>query len=337
MFRYLIVLAFCFYASVSMSQGRRIAPATLETTYSYTQIHKTLRDLVDANSRPAYFDEKFFNAMLKKTLQDQRFSLKEKVQIFYLMQKKLGYSFVGIQFLPPKQNYYEFHVGKAFTLQQTRADLKDLGMDIRPLIELADTSFAKDPILASNAILLATILNSKGALGRIRELTRAEFIMASVNPSIVNHYACVSASLSQDSVVVRNLTNNLKIFTNEEMLEDVFCALYTEINPVVTMREYILAEKNQENDLSIQTALCALAGKVPDASVKESTRSLVAQSKEKWKTDLLKTLLSDGIPFHYSLSSDKELVTKTWDGVHVSVYNDGTLITNGNILEFDAN
>src|SRR5688572_22900205 len=90
----------------AFSQLRNVNKLTLESTYSYTDIHKSIRDLVDGHDKSSYFDDDFFNNMLKKIIADKQFSDKEKVQIFFLMQKKLGFAFFGVAYIPPKQNYF---------------------------------------------------------------------------------------------------------------------------------------------------------------------------------------------------------------------------------------
>jgi hypothetical protein len=103
------------------------------------------------------------------------------------------------------------------------------------------------------------------------------------------------------------------------------------------MKVYILNEKNPDNDLAIETALCALAAKVPPASHEKSIRSLIASSREPWKTELCQKLVDKKIPFNYRLTSKDQLVNKLWDGVTASVYTDGTMVINGKLMEFDPN
>jgi hypothetical protein len=333
-----IVLFFlCCLALAGMSQGRNINKLTLETTYSYTEIHKSLRDLIDKVPRENYFNDDFFNNMLKKIILDKQFSIKEKVQVFYLMQKKLGYAFVGVNYLPPKQNYFIFHLSKILVLQKTRDALHQLKTDPSPYLEIADTHKDNDPIIASNALLLASLLNSEKVIEKLHGWSESRNILTSKNPVIYNHYLCLSSSLLQDSVISGNLRKNLLQFKEEGMIEDVFCALYSRPNPVASIKEYILQEKNPENDLAIQTGLCALYTKVIESSFKQSVKSLLGSVTEPWKTELLNKIASNKIPFNYSLSSEDQLVSKTWDAVQVSIYNDGTLISNNTLLEFDPN
>ena len=103
------------------------------------------------------------------------------------------------------------------------------------------------------------------------------------------------------------------------------------------MKDYILQEKNPNNDLAIQTALCALAFKVPEASYHKSLETLIHEAKEDWKIKLCQELHDKKIPYNYSLSSETMLVTKLWEGVRETIYADGTMTLDGKIMEFDPN
>ena len=88
-----LIFLFLLLSIKSYSQGRPINKLTLETTYSYVEIHKSLRDLIEQADKSSYFDDAFFNSLLKKIILDKQFTDEEKVQLFYLMQKKLGFAF----------------------------------------------------------------------------------------------------------------------------------------------------------------------------------------------------------------------------------------------------
>lgn len=333
----IILVVSAFLSLHAFSQGRSINKLTLETTYSYVEIHKSLRDLIDKADKSSYFDDDFFNTQLKKLIVDKQFSEKEKVQLFYLMQKKLGFAFVGINYLPPKQNYFNFHQGEVITWEKTIATLKDLNYNTDMLLTLVDSNFNKDVILASNALLLATLLNPTNAEKKLEYYSEGNIILQTKNADIFNHYVCLSASVKQNTVIVTNLAKNVMSFKTESFVEDALCALYSKNNRVSVIKDYVLQEKNPENDLAIQTALCALSAKVPLAAFQKSVKELVSESKEKWKKDLCKNILNTKIPFNYSLSSNVQIVTKIWEGVVVSLYNDGALMSNGTLLEFDPN
>jgi hypothetical protein len=334
----LLLFVFCcslYYTH--FSQSRPINKLTLETTYSYVEIKESLRSFIDKEDRPSYFDDVYFNNLLKKILQDKNYTDKEKVQLFYLMQKKLGFAFVGINYLPPQQNYFNFFKGEIITWQKTRASLKILNIDPSKFLAIADSAFSKDPILSSNALLLAMIVNADASYEKLVHYSKEETINKSKYPDIFNHMVCLCAGIKQDSVIENNLVHNVLHFKKESQIEDVLCALYAKPNSVVTIKDYILKEQNPENDLAIQTALCALGSIVPNATLKKGIKNFISETKEPWKKELLKNILNDKVPFNYSLAHPLQVVTKKWEGIVLSLYTDGALISNGALLEFDPN
>jgi hypothetical protein len=318
-------------------QGRNINKLTLETTYSYSEIHKSLRDLVDNVKKEDFFKDEFFNNMLMKILQDKQFTYKEKVQLFYLMQKKLGYAFVGINYLPPKQNYFIFHLSKIQVLERTKNDLKALKLDPSMYILMADSHKTNDPIIASNALLIAALINTDKTLIKLRQASETQNIIKSKNPVIYNHYLCLSSALVQDSIVTRNLKKNIFEFKEEGMIEDAICAFYSKPNPVGPIKEILIKEKNPNNDLVILTAICALHTKISENSFQQAVKNLSNFMSEKWKVDLLTKVADGAIPFNYPLTKADQLAAKVWDFVQVTYYNDGALISNNTLLEFDPN
>lgn len=332
-FIFVLVLSF----SCLPGQTRSINKLTLETTYTMVEINKSLRDLIDEADKSSYFDDDFFNNLLRSIVTDKRWTEKEKVQLFYLMQKKLGYAFVGINYLPPKHNFYTFHLSETYTWLKTKVSFRDLNYNIRPLIALVDSNMSKDAIVASNALLLATLLNPDSVTKAVEHFLDKNVISATKNPNIFNHYLCMSASINQSPLMVEKLTSNILAFEEGCLKEDAICALYSKNNPVGFIKDYVMAEKNPLNVLAIQTALCALEKKVPEATFDKSVKSFMQESKDKWKKELFKNILDKKVPFNYNISDMEQIVTKTWDHVTLSMYLDGALISNYTLLEFDPN
>lgn len=332
----LLLLLICTVLFLSaFSQSRPINRLTMQTTYCMVDINKTLRDFVDEQNRENYYNDDFFNNMLKDVLEDQRFTAYEKVHIFYLMLRKLGYSFVGVNFIPPKQNYYIFHLSKVMVLEKTRDLLSTSGIDEKPFLQLADESKTNDPIVSSNALLLASLINPAKTTPLLRKLSQLTQLQRSKNQGIINHYICLAASINPDSVVSANIKNNIFTFKQEGMIEDALCAYYAKQNPLTAIKDYVLHETNQLNDLAIETALCALYSKVSDAAFKQNVKSMATAATEPWKKELLEKIATDKIPYHYGLTSEEQLTPKAWDGVQMSLYTDGTLISNNTLLEFE--
>jgi hypothetical protein len=305
-----ILLISFFAKGYSQVPVREFNKLTFSKTYAQVEINKSLRDFIDQAGKEEYFNDDFFNNQLKAIVQNQNYSEKDKALLFYLMQKKIGFAFYGSAYIPPKQNYFSHHLGKVYIYQKTKLSLKDLNYDVANLLALVDSNRNKDAILASSALLLATLLNTDNVGKKLEYYSQEAIISQSKNPEIFNHFVCLTSSMIQDSIIVRNLNHNLMAFTSNSQIEDVLCAIYSKKNPVTTIKTYILNEKNPKNELAIQTALCALADKVPPAAFQQSVKVLIASSHEKWKTDLFKNISANKIPYNYALSSNDLLVTK---------------------------
>ena len=309
----------------------------MQTTYSQVDISKSLRDYIDQQKREDFFNDDYFNTFLKDVLEDKSRSGQEKVQLFYLMLKKIGYAFVGVNYLPPKQNYYVFHLTKIAVLERTMNFLQASKIDVAPFLALTDEFKTNDPVISSNALLLAMLINPEKTTKILYKMTLASTIQRSKNPVISNHYACLAASLASDTVVTANLKANLFALKKEAMLEDVICALYSKQGPLATIKEYILKETNEMNDLAIQTALCVLQTKVSPAAFPQNVKSISAAATEPWKKQVLDDVFNKKYPYTYLLTADDTVTKKAWDGVQMSIYLDGTLISNNTLLEFDPN
>jgi hypothetical protein len=325
------------FSCMKLAAQVRVDKATLQNTYSYTEIHPSLRAVVDEAGKSEYFNDEFFNAKLKKIISSRAFTEKEKVQMFFLMQKKIGFAFFGVEYLPPKQNYFEYHSGKIYTYQKTKLALKDLNYDVLSMLRLVDSNITRDPIVASNALLLAALLNSDSTVSRVAYWSDANRILASGNPGIFNHYVCLSASILQNAQVAAHLSDNMSLFKDCGMIEDAICALYSKNNPVSEIRKYLLMEKNPTNALAVQTAICVITMKLPSASSQLNIKTLITDVQEKWKADILRDELNNKIPYHYKLASANLLVTKNWKGATVKQFADGILVNYGAVQEFDPN
>jgi len=317
-------------------QVRPVNKNTLASTYSQVEIKQSLRDLIDKEKKESYFSDDFFNNYLSQILQNKQYSAKEKVQLFYLMQKKLGYAFVGVNYLPPKQNYYIFHLSKMLVLQKTMDAIVDAKQDANLFLDLVDAKNV-DPIVSSNALLLATLIDKSKTAVVLRKLADGESILKSKYPTIINHYVCLSASLINDSIVMKKIKANIFAFKQECMIEDAFCAYYAKPAPLSVIKDYVMAEADPVNDLAVQTAMCVLFTKISDNAFQQNVRNLSQKAKEPWKKELLEKMANAQIPFNYQLTTADQLATKVWDKIQVSNYSDGLLISNGDLLEFDPN
>lgn len=332
-----LILSFVFFTKSFSQNTKSCDKSVIDKTYSYSSIHGSLRVMINKVPKEKLFDDAFFNDLLKNIVDDVKFSDKEKVQLFYLMQKKIGFAFSGVAFIPPKQNYFMNHNGKVYTFQKTHVVLKTAKAKSKTFLNIAETYRVSDAILAGNALLLATLINPDSVVKKLHAYTKESVIMQSKNANIFNHYVCMSASLVKDSIITKNLIANLEKNASPEMKEDWLCALYSKVNPLSTLQKYILNEKEAKNALAVQTAVCIIYDKVPETSFEKSVNNILKSisEKEKWKQDILKNALSKKYPFNYSLANNDKIVTKVWEGVLAEQFSNGLLITNGALTEID--
>src|SRR4051812_10813530 len=95
------VLLFSILTFNLFSQNKTCDKGAINKSYSHASIYGALTTLIDKPSKANYFGDDFFNDLLQKIVLDKKFSDKEKVQLFYLMQKKIGYAFSGVAYLAP--------------------------------------------------------------------------------------------------------------------------------------------------------------------------------------------------------------------------------------------
>ena len=110
-------------------------------------------------------DEVFVKAL--EDLAQGELSPEAKADAFALMQERIGWLFVGAVRLFPKHGYAQTMASILSTYfkyqEKMPADLK-----VGPLLVLARTARGDHPLRASNALLLATILNHKAAKDAVK-------------------------------------------------------------------------------------------------------------------------------------------------------------------------
>lgn len=333
-FSCLLGLVFTLHLS---AQVRPINKNTLNNTYTVKQIPAGLVATIDATVRAEYFKDDFYNTTLSGILSNSKYTTREKTWLFYLMQKRIGYGFVGVEYLPPDLNYYDFMSGKIKVYTATRQSLAAIKGDPKPFIALGDSLMATDVVLAGNAYLLAQLLDSKTTNHHLTQLLASGKLLTNKFGFVLNHYVCIALAIAQDDKNADVLKKCLDTYSHPEMIEDVFCALYSRQAPVALIRKYILREVDPKNEVAIQTALCALAAKVPEASFKESLTSLSKEVKEEWKKKIIERALNNGEIQLYMLTKKDQVVIKIWKGVEFTEYTDGHFVFINGFMEFDAN
>ena len=121
-----------------------------------------------------------------------------KADAFALMQERLGWLFVGAARLFPGQGYAQTQAMVLTTFFQYQQKMPK-GLDVGPLLELARTGRNDHPLRASNALLLAMILNQASATkDAVRKAIDWKAIEAAQVPAIDLHNLALAAALTAD-------------------------------------------------------------------------------------------------------------------------------------------
>ncbi len=294
----------------------------------------------EATAFVARFDrmELIKDAVFVKVLEElarSKLSPEAKADAFALMQERIGWLFVGAARLMPNASYAQttaMILTTYFEYQQKMpADL-----EVGPLLELARTARGTHPLRASNALLLATILNKKAAKEAVRKAIDPKAIAKATVPAIDLHNLSLAAALVLDPEVLRKLVDLLPDVDSEESREDVIAV--TGIFQDETLRDkveqFVRRRFPASFDNSVQTALIVLAHAGPEQHFRTFYKSLGDLTKDKKDIDRLRKFWDDGFQDALQANAAAGSPLKIWDGFTFELANDGGTITYGKSFRY---
>ena len=278
-------------------------------------------------------DETFVKALVELAKSDM--PPEAKADAFALMQDRIGWLFVGAARVFPGRSYAQtvaMILSTFFEYQQKMP----AGLKVEPLLELARKARADHPLRASNALLLATILNQKDAKDAVRKAIDWQAITKAAVPAIDLHNLSLSAALALDPEVIRSAVALLPNVKSEESREDVIAV--TSIHSDVKLRD-IVEKFLQERfptlrDNSITTALIVLAHAGPPDHFRAFYKSLGDLTKDKKDIDWLREFWDSGFRDPLAADPKKGSMLKIWDGFTFTLANDGGTITDGKSFRY---
>jgi hypothetical protein len=273
-------------------------------------------------------DEVFIKAL--EELAKGRLPPEAQADAFALMQERIGWLFVGAARLFPKQGYAQT-IAQILTTYFRYQEKMPADLEVGPLLELARTARGGHPLRASNALLLATILNHKAAKEAVRKAIDAQAIEKAAVPAIDLHNLSLAAALTRDGTVVRKLVELLPAINSEESREDVIAVttIYSDEKLRGMLEQFVRRLLPVGIDNSVETALIVLAREGPTEQFQTFYKSLGKLTKDKEDLDRLRDLWDSG--FRDRLQSDDASRTalKLWDEFTFTVREGGGTITDG--------
>jgi hypothetical protein len=278
-------------------------------------------------------DDVFVKAL--EDLAKSNLSPAAKADAFALMQQRVGWLFVGAARLFPGQGYAQTQAMVLSTFFQYQQKMPK-GLEVGPLLEFARMHRADHPLRASNAILLASILDRASAKDAVRKAIDLKAIEAAPVPAIDLHNLGLASALTGDPKVVADAVALLPKIESEESREDLIAItlIFHDDDLRGKVEEFVRGRFPGSFDNSVQTALIVLAHAGPREHFRTFYKSLGDLTKDKQKIDLLRKFWDSG--FRDRLQSDDPANSplKIWDGFTFTLENDGGWITFGESFRY---
>ncbi len=210
------------------------------------------------------------------------------------------------------------------------------GLDVAPLLELSRTARASHPLRASNALLLATILNGKAARDTVIKAIDAKAIEAAPVPAIDLHNLCLAAPLVWDPAVTSKLVDLLPGIVSEESREDIIAATghFKDDGLRDKIEEFVRRRFPGSFDHSDRTALIVLAHISEPDHFRKFYKSLGDLTKDKKDIDRLREFWDSGFRDRLQADNPAGSMLKIWDGFTVTVGDGGATITDGKSFRY---
>ena len=278
-------------------------------------------------------DEVFIKAL--EDLAKSDLSPAAKADAFALMQQRVGWLFVGAARLFPGQSYAQTQALVLTTFFEYQQKMPK-GLEVGPLLELVRTSRADHPLRASNAILLAVILNRESAKDAVGKMIDLKAIEAAPVPAIDLHNVGLAAALAVDPKIVAAAVDLLPKIESEESREDliVITSIFRDDALRGKIEQFARSRFPASFDNSVQTALIVLAHAGPPDHFRDFYKSLGDLTKDKKDIELLRKFWDSG--FRDRLQSDDPGKTplKIWDGFTFTLEDGGGWITFGRSFQY---
>jgi hypothetical protein len=326
-----VLAAFWILASIAVAaQG----PKDVDKKAPSFPIAAEAKAFVDRYDRTELVKDAVFIKVLEE-LARSKLSPEAKADAFALMQERIGWLFVGAARVFPGHGYAQT-IAMILTTYVQYQEKMPAGLDVGPLLALSRTARDNHPLHASNALLLATILNYKAAKEAVDKAIDAKAIEKAPVPAIDLHNLCLAAALTRNAEVVRKVVDLLPDVNSEESREDVIAitGIFGDEKMREKLEQFVRRHFPKLFDNSIQTALIVLAHAGPPDRFRAFYKSLGDLTTDKKDIKVLSDFWDTG--FRDRLQSDEASKSplKIWDGFTVTLGDGGATITQGETFRY---
>ncbi len=335
----------CLYFSTALVFAKNLPKDLRAASREYPA---SIEKEVQALNRKKLLDDSYFLKSLKTELKNKKHSDEEKVYYFYLMLRQIRWGFAGAVWIRPDGHYTEEVLFQCQTYVNYRSELQALKLDAKPFFQLCHDNASSKPLLASHALLLATMLE--------RDDENAFHELADVIDSVLP-----TAGYPLRSMLIHNISYSLILLGKheyklpafavmmdsallEEEKEDVVIggSLSGDKDAVTWVFQTLISITDSADDLFAGTCMFLLKQMVSDESFKAMLDVYRSHAETDFQRKLADTIMQRDYAVPY-LGPDWEqqegLFTKFWDteDVMFSMYDDGLYVSSGSFSEFIPN
>ena len=269
-------------------------------------------------------DEVFVSALIDLARSD--LSPTAQADAFALMQRQIGWLFVGAARQFPGMVYAQTQAMVLSTFVRYQQKMPP-GLLVAPLLDLARTKRTDHPLRASNALLLATILNRDEAKEAVRKAIDLPAIQSAAVPAIDLHNLSLAATLTLDSKIVGEVVKLLPKITSEESREDLIVgtAIFDDATLRGMLEEFVRREFPGRFDRGVQTALQVLVHGSPPDHFRTFYKSL-GDGRDPKDVAVLRKFWDDKFNAAPADQAGKSFL-KIWDGFAVAPEKSGAWVT----------
>ncbi len=257
---------------------------------------------------------------------------RSQADAFALMQERIGWLFAGTARLFPKMGYAQTQAMILSAYFQYQGKMPS-GLDVGPLLAFAEAARNDHPLRASNALLLATILNRGAAIDAVRLAIDPKKIAATPVPAIDLHNVSLAAALTGEPKIVSILVDLLPHTSSEESREDILAA--TGIYRIDEIRDKVEAFVREtfpaSFDRSVKTALMVLVHGSEQGHFRDFYKSL---AKDPASIKTLRDYWDAKFPDSLQSDDPAKQPLKIWDGFTVTVENEGAWVRFGETYRY---
>jgi hypothetical protein len=282
-------------------------------------------------TRDDYFLSSLTGILNNKGLQEF-----QKVEAFYVMLKKIGWFFNGSIRIFPGTDYLETFTGFLGTYLRYQGLLEPIHYDVGGLLNIVNVEYTKNVILASHALLLASILDHESTSKILKNFMNENAIKRSHMPDIFLHYLSLSVGLCRKYEIALQLFQLLNGSQSEEAKEDILCTLGLFYVPSVIERikDYVI-KSIEENlfDNTVYTGLGVLRKRLKEEQFEKFFNELEQNTNDQKVKKELETFRKN--KFENWMKTEPKFRSgfiKTWDKYDVALYDDGYLVSYKNFF-----